>query len=228
VTSATSVGIVARRITAAGPLGAAFEAVDLEADPGDLVAVTGPAGSGRSSLLLALGGRLRLVAGQLSVGGHRLPAGSAAVRKLVAVARVRPSVDLDQRLRVQELIVERCVTAPRSTTGPKVTAALRLLGIDPPRDALLIDLHPAEQTLLACALAVATDPGALVIDAVDEGLEPGDVPWVWRAMHAVAGTGCTVVASACAPPPHPVPADVVVRLPHRSALERAAAARAKG
>jgi ABC-2 type transport system ATP-binding protein len=109
-----------------------------------------------------------------------------------------------------------------------VTDALRLLGIDPPRDALLIELHPAEQTLLACALAVATDPGAVVVDDVDEGLEPGDIPWVWRGLQAVAGTGCTVVASADAPPPHPVPADVIVRLPHRSALERAAVARAQG
>jgi ABC-2 type transport system ATP-binding protein len=227
VTSSSSVGIVARRITARGPLGTAFESVDLEAEPGNLVAVTGPGGSGRSSLLLALAGRLRLVAGQLSVGGYRLPMRSAAVRRLVAVARARPAIDLDPRLRVEELVVERCVTAPRSTTTASVTAALCLLGIDPPRGALLVDLHPAEQTLLACALAVATGPGAVVIDDVDEGLEPGDVPWVWRALHAVAGTGCTVVASACAPPPHPVPADVVVRLPHRSALERAAAARAE-
>lgn len=224
VSSVSSVGIVARRITACGPLGTAFESVDLEAEPGDLVAVTGPAGSGRSSLLLAVAGRLRLVAGELIVGGYRLPMRSPAVRKLVAVARARPAIDLDQRLRVEELIVERCVTAPRSTTGARVAAALRLLGIDPPRDALLFELHPAEQTLLACALAVATGPGAVVVDDVDEGLEPGDVPWVWRALHAVAGTGCTVVASAGAPPPQPVPADVVVRLPHRSALERAAAA----
>jgi ABC-2 type transport system ATP-binding protein len=227
VTSRSSVGIVARRITARGPLGTAFESVDLEAEPGDLVAVTGPAGSGRSSLLLAVAGRLRLVAGELIVGGHRLPMRSAAVRKLVAVARARPAIDLDQRLRVEELIIERCVTAPRSTTGTRVTAALRLLGIDPPRDALLIELHPAEQTLLACALAVATDPGAVVVDDLDQGLEPGDIPWVWRALRAVAGTGCTVVASADAPPPHPVPADVAVRLPHRSALERAATAAAQ-
>ncbi len=227
MTSRSSVGIVARRITARGPLGPAFQAVDLEAEPGSLVAVAGPGGSGRTSLLLALAGRLRLVAGQLTVGGYRLPVRSAAVRRLVAVARARPAIDLDQRLRVRELIVERRLIAWRSASAESIAAALGLLGIDPPGDALVCDLHPAEQTLLACALAVATDPGAVVVDDVDEGLEPGDVPWVWRALRAVAGTGCTVVASAGAPPPDPVPADVVVRLPHRSALERAAAARAE-
>lgn len=227
MTSRSSVGIVARRITARGPLGPAFQAVDLEAEPGSLVAVAGPGGSGRTSLLLALAGRLRLVAGQLTVGGYRLPVRSAAVRRLVAVARARPAIDLDQRLRVRELMVERCLIAWRSASAESIAATLGLLGIDPPRDALVCDLHPAEQTLLACALAVATDPGAVVVDDVDQGLEPGDVPWVWRALRAVAGTGCTVVASAGAPPPDPVPADVVVRLPHRSELERAAAARAE-
>jgi ABC-2 type transport system ATP-binding protein len=224
--SRPEVGIVASRITARGPLGPAFQAVDLEAEPGSLVAVTGPGGSGRSSLLLALAGRLRLVAGQLTVGGFRLPMRSATVQRLVAIARVRPAIDLERRLRVQELMLERRLISPSSTNSRSVAGAFGLLRIDPPREALLMDLHPAEQVLLACALAVATEPGAIVIDDVDQGLEPGDVPWVWRALRAVAGTGCTVVASAGAPPPEPVPADVVVRLPHRSTLERAASARA--
>jgi ABC-2 type transport system ATP-binding protein len=224
--SRPEIGIVARSITALGPLGPAFQAVDLEAEPGSLVALTGPGGSGRSSMLLALAGRLRPAAGHLTVGGYRLPVRSAEVQRLVAVARVRPALDLDRRLRVQELMLERCLISGRGSASPRsIAAAFSMLRIDPPRDALLVDLHPAEQVLLACALAVATEPGAIVIDDVDQGLEPGDLPWVWRALRAVAGTGCTVVATADAPPPEPVPADVIVRLPHRSTLERAATAR---
>jgi ABC-2 type transport system ATP-binding protein len=219
---------VARSITGHGPLGPVFQAVDLEAAPGDLVAVTGPGGSGRTSLLLAIAGRFPVVAGQLLVGGHRLPRESSAVRKLVAVARARPPIDLDERLLVREVVAERRLLGRRrSLSEESLVAALSVVGIDPPRDALIGELHPAEQTLLACALAIAENPPAVVVDDVDEGLEPGDRPWVWRALRTVAGTGRTVVASACAPPSDPVSADLVVRLPHRSALERAAAARAE-
>jgi len=222
----SSVGIVASGITARGPEGPIFQGVDLEAEPGSLVAVTGPGGCGRTALLLALAGRFRLVAGQLVVGGHQLPRRAAAVRRLVAVARARPAIDLDERLRVRELVTERRLLSRQKATPAAVAAALRLVAIDPSRGALAGELHPAERTLLALALAVAEDPGAVVVDDVDDGLEPKDLPWVWRALAAVAGSGRTVVASAGAPPPDPGQADVVVRLPHRSALQRAAAARA--
>jgi ABC-2 type transport system ATP-binding protein len=229
VRSGLGIGIVARSITGHGPLGAAFQAVDLDAAPGNLVAVTGPGGSGRTSLLLAIAGRFPLVAGELLVGGHRLPRESSAVRRLVAVARARPAIDLDERLLVRELVAERPLLGgrKRSASEESVIAALRLVGIDPPRDALVGELHPAEQTLLACALAIAENPPGIVVDDVDEGLEPGDRPWVWRALRTVAGTGRTVVASASAPPSDPVAADQVVRLTHRSALHRAALARAE-
>jgi len=229
VRSGLGIGIVARSITGHGPLGPAFQAVDLEAAPGELVAVTGPGGSGRTSLLLAIAGRFPLVAGELLVGGHRLPRESAAVRRLVAVARARPPIDLDDTLRVHELAAERSLLGRRKRAAAEdaVTAALGLVGIDPPRGALIGELHPAERTLLACALAIAENPAAVVVDDVDHGLEPGDHPWVWRALRAITGSGRTVVASSNAPPTDLVHADQLVRLTHRSALQRAAAARAE-
>ncbi|MYT05250.1 ATP-binding cassette domain-containing protein, partial [Streptomyces sviceus] len=42
-----------------GPRGWAFRGIDLAAEPGALIAVEGPSGSGRTSLLLALTGRMR-------------------------------------------------------------------------------------------------------------------------------------------------------------------------
>ncbi|MGK5641506.1 hypothetical protein ACSNOK_24775 [Streptomyces sp. URMC 126] len=57
----------------AGPRGRTFRGVDATAGPGDLVAVEGPSGSGRTCLLLALAGRMRVTAGEAEVGGLLLP-----------------------------------------------------------------------------------------------------------------------------------------------------------
>ncbi|NEC09105.1 ATP-binding cassette domain-containing protein, partial [Streptomyces sp. SID7909] len=47
-----------------GPRGWAFRGVSLRAEPGALIAVEGPSGSGRTCLLLALTGRMRPTEGE--------------------------------------------------------------------------------------------------------------------------------------------------------------------
>ncbi|GLX48257.1 hypothetical protein Shyhy01_12070 [Streptomyces hygroscopicus subsp. hygroscopicus] len=42
-----------------GPRGWAFRGVSLDAEPGSLIAIEGPSGSGRTCLLLTLTGRMR-------------------------------------------------------------------------------------------------------------------------------------------------------------------------
>lgn len=88
--TAAGVDVVARGASVRGPRGPVFEGVDLDVPAGGLLAVHGPAGSGRTSLLLALAGRMRLSGGAVRVGGHVLPAEGRRVRRLVAVARAAP------------------------------------------------------------------------------------------------------------------------------------------
>src|SRR6476660_5084345 len=64
--------LVASGLGVQGNAGWIFRDVDLRLPAGSLTAVVGPAGCGRSSLLLALAGRMRPTAGSLSVLGHNL------------------------------------------------------------------------------------------------------------------------------------------------------------
>src|SRR5690625_5382579 len=74
-----------------GIRGWAFRGARFRLDAGDVAALTGPSGSGRSTLLLAIAGRLHLTHGALTVGGHTLTPHPSwrevrDVRKQVAIA----------------------------------------------------------------------------------------------------------------------------------------------
>lgn len=196
--------MVARGASVRGPRGPVFEGVDLDVPAGGLLAAHGPAGSGRTSLLLALAGRMRLSGGAIRVGGHVLPAEGRRVRRLVAIARAAPAVDLEGRLRVREVMAERCLTSPGVTEGG-IRQACETLGLTPRGTDLVEDLGPADGLLLATALALAEQPRALVIDDVDDGLPPEAHGPVWEALHRVQDHGPTVLAGCLRPPPLPLP-----------------------
>ncbi|MFI0787484.1 ATP-binding cassette domain-containing protein [Streptomyces lydicus] len=191
-----------------------FEGVDLDVPAGGLLAAHGPAGSGRTSLLLALAGRMRLSGGAVRVGGHVLPAEGRRVRAAVAVARAAPAVALEGRLRVREVMAERRLTAP-GVTERRLREACEVVGTAPRGTDLVEDLDPVEALLLAAALALAERPGALVVDDVDEGLPPDAHDSVWQALDRVRNSGPTVLAGCIRTPP-PTPGLVTLSLPRRS------------
>ena len=201
--------IVARGISGRGPEGPVFENVHARVEPGSLAIIAGPSGSGRTSLLLALSGRLRLITGQLEVSGFVVPGDARAVRQLIAPARVRPGVELEELQLVREAVAERRMLNRVSTY--EVDAALALVGLDPDPDALVCELHPGGQLLLTVALAIADRPPGIIVDDVAAGLPQPARDRVWSALREVARSRITVLASATEPP---FQRDSVIWLPY--------------
>ncbi|WP_449342482.1 ATP-binding cassette domain-containing protein, partial [Streptomyces aurantiogriseus] len=107
------VGVTAEGFGLRGPRGWAFRDVGLEAEPGSLIVIEGPSGSGRTSLLLALTGRMKATEGTATVGTAHLPKQSAAVRRISALAHVAGVTDLDPALTVGEHLRERALLERR-------------------------------------------------------------------------------------------------------------------
>ncbi|MFJ9148918.1 ATP-binding cassette domain-containing protein [Streptomyces sp. NPDC102270] len=209
------VAVTAEGLGLKGPRGWAFRGVDLAAEPGALIAVEGPSGSGRTSLLLALTGRMKATEGTATVGGARLPKQLAAVRRFSAPANVAGVTDLDPALTVGEHLRERTLLQRRF--GDSVRALLRpraertaeaklridtapaAAGLDLPalpkgaRTAVR-DLERLEALRLSIALALIGRPRLLAVDDLDLKLSDAERAEAWALLRSLAAAGTTVVA----------------------------------
>ena len=209
------VGVTAEDFGVRGPRGWAFRGISLDAGPGSLIAVEGPSGSGRTSLLLALTGRMKASEGTARVGGLTLPKQSAAVRRISAPANVAGVTDLDPALTVGEHLRERAVLQlrfgdsvrgllrPRSEraveTGLRIEDAVTAAGFD--REGLpkgsrttVRDLERAQELRLSIALALIGRPALLAVDDVDLKLSDAERAEIWDLLRSLADSGTTVVA----------------------------------
>lgn len=182
--TAPGVAVTAADLGLKGPRGWVFRGVGFDAPPGSLIAVAGPSGSGRTSLLLALTGRMRPGEGRATVGGHRLPKEMSAVRRISALAHVPGVADLDPALTVGEHLRERALLEARF--GDSRTAVR--------------DLERLEALRLSVALALIGRPRLLALDDTDLKLSACERAAVWSLLRSLAEAGTTVVA-VCAEAP---------------------------
>jgi ABC-type multidrug transport system ATPase subunit len=211
----SGVGVTARGLGLKGPRGWAFRDVSFEAEPGVLIAVEGPSGSGRTCLLLALTGRMKPTAGAAEVGGWKLPQQMAAVRRASALAHVAGVTDLEPALTVGEHLHERALlqrrfgdslrallrprAERRNEAKQRIDAALAAAGLD--REALpkgsrtaVRDLERLEALRLSIVLALMGRPRLLGVDDTDLKLSDAERGEVWALLRSIAESGTTVVA----------------------------------
>ncbi|WP_234439568.1 MULTISPECIES: ATP-binding cassette domain-containing protein [Streptomyces] len=198
-----------------GPRGWAFSEVSFRAEPGALVAIEGPSGSGRTCLLLALTGRMKSHAGHAEVGGLPLPRKMAAVRRITALGQVPGVSELDPAFTVAEHLRERALLQRRydgsvrallrrpaeraATSRARIEEAVAAAGLDlaalPKGERTSVrDLERLEALRLSIALALIGRPGLLAVDDADLKLSDADRTEAWALLRSVAASGTTVLA----------------------------------
>ncbi|MFF2859167.1 ATP-binding cassette domain-containing protein [Streptomyces rubiginosohelvolus] len=198
-----------------GPRGRVFQSVTFSAEPGELVAIEGPSGSGRTCLLLALTGRMRTTEGHAETGGLRLPKQAAAVRRIAALGPVPGVSELDPAFTVAEHLGERALlqgrygsplrallrprAERRAAAEARVDEALEAAGLDPgtlPKSGRtsVRDLERLEALRLSVALALIGRPRLLAVDDTDLKLSDAEREQAWALLRSVADAGTTVLA----------------------------------
>ncbi|HIW62343.1 MAG TPA: ATP-binding cassette domain-containing protein [Candidatus Stackebrandtia excrementipullorum] len=182
-----------------------FRGMSFTAGRGELVAVVGDAGTGRTSLLLSIAGRFRFHRGRVAVEGR---SDSGHVRRRVAVARAGVAVRPDPEHTVGRLMAETVLAGCPASVDDIRTVA-RMLGVTVDTGEIFGRLPAVDQTLLAIAFAAAERTPLLVVDDVDAGLGNTAAACVWAALRVLADNDHVVVATSLRPDLSP---DVIVRV----------------
>jgi ABC-2 type transport system ATP-binding protein len=182
-----------------GPEGPVFGPVDATVWPGMLTAVVGPAGSGRSALLLALTGRMRGCTGTVLLADAERPHRGDArrLRSRSAVARLGGLVAPEDRLDVAQSLAERAlIDGVRPDAAEQAfTAAEQALDVHLDRRSLVEQLGAYEQAVLAVALARVRPADLVVLDDADADLDLEHQRRLLEALARLAATGPAVLVS---------------------------------
>ncbi|MGW8568095.1 ABC transporter ATP-binding protein [Isoptericola sp. NPDC055881] len=167
--------------------------------PGEVVAMIGLNGAGKTTALRVLTGRLRPAAGAARVLGHdpaRLPV--AAARRfghVVGAALVDPALTVVENLRVAALLHGLARDAVDDAVDDAVVAVTDRLDLTPWADARARALSLGNAQRLAVGCAVVHAPDALVLDEPTSALDPRGVVLVRALVRERAASGAAVLVS---------------------------------
>ncbi|MEG3626803.1 metal ABC transporter ATP-binding protein [Streptomyces poriticola] len=151
-----------------------WQGLDLDVRPGEFLAVLGPNGSGKTSLVHALLGRRRLSAGTLTVLG-RPPRGGS---RHIGYVPQHAALSEHALLRARDLVrfgIDGHAYGPRPCTRAvrrRTDRALRSVGAAPYADVPVGLLSGGERQRVRIAQALVTDPRILLCDEPLLSLDP--------------------------------------------------------
>ncbi len=161
--------------------------IDLDIEPGELVAVVGPSGSGKSTLLHLLGGLDRADAGTLDVGGRRLDhlaAKEMARYRNRTVGFVFQFSQLLADFTALENVAlpGRIAGRPPAEVGQRALELLDEVGLADRRDHYPGQLSGGEQQRVALCRALVLAPALVLADEPTGNLDPAAGDGVFRLL----------------------------------------------
>jgi len=161
---------------------AVFQDVSLELSVGEAIALMGPSGTGKTTLLRCLNGLEIADAGTVTVGSASIEPSLAPSALQGAVAAVREKVGFvfqGCHLFSHRTVLDNVMEGPRFVKGEPVDAArrraetlLEKVGVAHRAAAYPHEISGGEQQRTAIARALAMDPSILLLDEPTSALDP--------------------------------------------------------
>ena len=182
-----------------GPL-QVLKGIDLDVNKGDVVAILGSSGSGKTTMLRCLNFLERADAGTIDFDGRRIELHRATHAEINALRRrtgfVFQNYNLFANKTALQNVTEGLIIArkmPRRTAEELAHAQLVKVGMDDRADYYPSQLSGGQQQRVAIARAMAADPEILYFDEPTSALDPELTGEVLTVMRQLAQEGRTML-----------------------------------
>ena len=174
-----------------------LDRVSLSVEAGEIIAVIGRSGSGKSTMLRCINGLEPIQEGRIVFDGETVNDPATNLRKL----RQRVGIVFQSYNLFPHLSVERNITlAPRVVKGMEREAARELaagalarVGLADKIDAYPDQLSGGQQQRVAIARSLAMQPQLMLFDEITSALDPELTGEVLKVLEKVAGEGMTMM-----------------------------------
>ncbi len=176
-----------------GPLQILFDA-SLYVAEGEMVALLGPNGVGKSTLLKVIGGLIPATEGSIHLGAREVTTASARTRVELGLCQVVGQASFPSLTVYENLTMHGYAAADRAWHRQAVSAALDVFPrLGARRDQLASTLSGGERQMLALAKAIVQDPRILVVDEFSLGLAPVVVGGLLELVRKLNERGAAVL-----------------------------------
>jgi ABC-type polar amino acid transport system ATPase subunit len=178
-----------------------LDGISLSIPPGQTVALLGPSGGGKSTLLRCLNGLNSFDAGEINIGPHSLrPAGGTDRRELQQVRRLFGMIFQDFQLFPHLSVLENVIEAPvrvlrqaRAEACKRAEQLLQRVGMSGHLAAYPPQLSGGQKQRVAIARALAMEPAGLLCDEITSALDPELKGEVLNVLEDLKRDGLTLI-----------------------------------
>ena len=170
-----------------------LDGISLQASSGRVLAVRGPSGSGKSSLLTLLGGLVAPSGGTVTLDGARVTPGSDVLRRRFGFVPQGYGLVAALTARENVAVVLQAARVPRAQVRSRTQAALESVGLPRVADHLVEDLSGGQQQRVAVARALVAGAEVVLADEPTAELDADNRELVVSLLLERARTGGVVV-----------------------------------
>lgn len=158
----------------------AVRGLDLDVEPGQLVAFLGPNGAGKSTSLRMLTTLLPPTSGTATVAGHDIATSAGAVRARIGYVGQKNSAGDNYRVRDELTTQGRSYGMTRHDARRRAAEVLDLLDLTPLADRKPNTLSGGQRRRLDIAMGLVNRPALLFLDEPSTGLDPHSRANIWE------------------------------------------------